>query len=126
MVRRSFFLISSNASVACPLGAKEDHISIQRVMRNLGRFIMPAEMISLRSVNPYEVITDVQLQEAISKLTVLISCAQAVIDQPAGDMVPLQVRQFDAEKLKKYMDDLVFYMGEFQEEPLTYQKILMD
>lgn len=120
-----FALVTSTAAQTCPLGAKEDHMTIQRVMRNLGRFIMPAEMISLRSVNVYEVITDQQLEEAIAKLNLVISCAQAVIDQSTGDMVPMHARRFEAEKLKTYMDDLVFYMDEFQEELLTYQNLFI-
>lgn len=122
----SISVLISTWSVACPLGAKENHLTIQRIMRNFGRFIMPAEMISVRSQNKTEVITDAQLEDAILKLNHVVSCAQAVVDNPTGDLIPMAARLLPEKRKATYIEDLVFYMDEFKELVKEYQNLFIE
>jgi len=117
------FIFSGNILWACPLGAKEESLTVQRVMRNFGRFIMPAEMIAYRGQNKNEVITDAQLQEAIEKLSLVITCANAVLENPTGDVLPTAGRDLAEPEKSKYLDSYLFFMGEFKASVTDYQAI---
>lgn len=117
------FIISSHAISACPLGDREPKLTVQRVMRNFGRFIMPAEMIAYRGQNKYEVITDAQLQEAIEKLSLVISCANAVLENPTGDLIPFAGRSLAEPEKTEYLDSYLFFMDEFVASVTEYQSV---
>lgn len=73
------------ASMAiCPLGAKEDHLTVQRVMRNFGRFVGVADNVCVLALNSWrhEPIPDAKLTEAIDKLSMAIDCANDVLKDP--------------------------------------------
>lgn len=114
-------LILGAQAKACPLGVNEDHLTIQRVMRNFGRFIMPAESLVYRGQNKAEKITDAELEEAIMKLSLVISCANAVIESPAGDLIPTVARSLPAAQKAKYIEKLVYFMEEFKLSVTEYQ-----
>jgi hypothetical protein len=117
----AIFIFSLSALADCPLGEKEDHLTIQRVMRNFGRFIMPAENIAYRGQNKYDQVSDADLQEAIEKLSYVISCADAVIANPTGDLLPTVARSMTGDELKNYVDSLTFMMDEFKLSVTDYQ-----
>lgn len=117
------FLVSGNTVFACPLGAKEERLTIQRVMRNFGRFIMPAEMIAYRGQNKYEVITDAQLQEAIEKLSLVISCANAVLENPSEELIPIASQKLPEPEKSQYLDSYLFFMDEFKLSVTEYQAV---
>lgn len=116
-----FIVLFSLDIWSCPLGAKEDHLTVQRVMRNFGRFVMPAEMIAYRGQNKNEMISDVQLQEAIEKLSLVISCANAVLENPTGDLIPVVARDLSEPEKSKYLDSYLFFMDEFKASITDYQ-----
>ncbi len=116
------FLTSGYSVLAsCPLGAKEERLTTQRVMRNFGRFTMPAEMIAYRGQNKYEVITDAQLQEAIEKLSVVISCANAVLENPTNELIPTAGQKLPDPEKSEYLDSYLFFMDEFKASVTDYQ-----
>lgn len=117
------FLGSGYAAFACPLGAKEERLSFQRVMRNFGRFIMPAEMIAYRGQNKYEKITDSQLQEAIEKLSLVLSCANAVLENPMDELLPVASRSLTEPAKADYIDSYLFFMDEFKASVAEYQAV---
>lgn len=106
---------------ACPLGTNEEHLTIQRVMRNFGRFIVPAEMLVYRGQNKDDIITDSQLQEAIEKLSLVISCADAVLENPTGDMIPAAGQSLAGAAREEYMELFLFFMDEFKLRIVEYQ-----
>lgn len=99
---------------ACPIGEKEDHLTIQRVMRNLGRFLMPTELIIYSATNSQETISVTELQQAVEKLNLAESCTTEVISNPSGDLLPLSVQQMSEENRQEYIEELVFYMTELR------------
>lgn len=90
-------------------------------MRNFGRFILPAELITYRSQNKPESVTDAQLQEAIEKLSVIINCANAVLENPTGDLVSADVHDLPADDKANYLDSYTFFMDEFKLSIIDYQ-----
>lgn len=112
----------SVAAKACPLGAKEDHLTIQRVMMNFGKFVGQADHIALLGAKyPNETVTDADIADAINKLALAQTCAQAVIDKPEGDLLPSKVTFLDGDAKKEYIDDFVYFMTEFRDELIVYQ-----
>lgn len=112
-----------NTSWACPLGAKEDQLSFARVMRNFGRFIMPAELITHRGVNG-EKVTDDELKEAIEKLSLVIGCANILLENPdKEELLPRGARELSGAEKSKYLDSYFFYMEEFIASVTAYQAI---
>lgn len=113
------------ASMAdCPLGAKEDHLTIQRVMRNFGRFVMVADSVALNGVNPIEkpAIKDADISEAITKLGFAIDCSSEVLKNPTGDLLPSKLNLMTDEKEKaEIADDFVTFMGDFHDGLVEYQ-----
>lgn len=119
------FLVWGQSAFACPLGVKEEHLTFQRVMRNFGRFVMPAEMIAYRGQNKYEVITDTQLQEAIEKLSLVISCAHAVLENPTEVLIPAAGRKLVEPEKSEYLESYLFFMDEFKASVTDYQSVFI-
>lgn len=128
VVTLGLFLMTniSLAAATCPVGAKEERLTFQRVMRNFGRFTMPADMLALRGVNPNEKITDQEIQTAIEKLDVVVACAAAVIANPADDLLPASTRSLAGEKRQEYIDDLVYFLTDFRDGISDYRAMWSD
>jgi hypothetical protein len=117
-------LTSLSTYAQCPLGQGETTLSIHRVMRNFGRFIMEADMISLKGVNPNETVKDSEIQTAIVKLGYVIDCAQAVLDHPTGEILPDEASKLSGDALKEYIDDFLYFMTDFRDEVTQYRELL--
>lgn len=111
-------------SVVCPLGNKEDHLTIHRVMRNFGRFMNPADLLALKSEKDSESITDTEIQNAASKLQIVESCLQAVLDNPTGEMLPDKVSEMSEEEKQKYVPLFLKLMNDFKVEVITFRSQL--
>jgi len=114
------------ALAECPLGANEDHLTINRVMRNFGRFIMYADTISVKSLTPAEreYITDKDINEAISKLDLVVGCADEVLKNPTGDVLPGRLLLMTDEKEKaELVDDFVYFMTDFKDVVTEYREL---
>ncbi|MBS1972255.1 MAG: hypothetical protein JSU04_18260 [Bdellovibrionales bacterium] len=121
-----FMPLVSTADVACPLGAKEDHLTINRVMRNFGRFIMYADGVCVKAQNPWEKdhITDQEITEAIGKMDLVVACAEAVLKDPTGDVLPGKLLLMKDEKEKaELVDDYVYFMTDFKDAVIEYREL---
>jgi hypothetical protein len=120
----TFVLFFSTYALAdCPLGAKEDHLTIQRIMRNFGRFVTPADMVTIKGVNPAEKVSDAELTDAIENLGKVIDCAQAVLDHPEGDLLPAESRRLEGSARKDYLDDFLLFMTDFRDGLKEYREM---
>ncbi len=121
-----FIPLVSMAGVACPLGAKEDHLTVNRVMRNFGRFIMYADGVCIKAQNPWEKdhITDQEITVAIGKLDLVVVCAEAVLKDPTGDVLPSKLLLMKDEKEKaELVDDYIYFMTDFKDAVLEYREL---
>lgn len=117
---------SAKAMAECPLGQKETQLSIQRVMRNFGRFTLNADAISLKGLNPHDKVTDAELQVAIEKLGLAIDCAQAVLDNPTGSMLPDEATWLKDKAREDYISDFLYFMEDFRDKLVEYQQLFKD
>ncbi len=114
----------SLADVVCPLGKKEDHLTIHRVMLNFGKYTMDADSIALKDVTPQQDVTETQITTAIEKLKLAQACADAVIANPMGDMLPDAADGLPPVQRQKLIDDLLMFMQEFSDGLIDYQDAL--
>lgn len=124
-----FFSLSAMAGAAaeCPLGAKEDHLTIQRVMINFGKYVSDADAVAQKGLRPQETVTDAEIQAAADRLQIAIQCAEAVIQNPSGDLLPGPAFFMKEEAAKKeYIDDFVTFMGDFKDGLVDYRKVLLE
>lgn len=78
------------AKVPCPLGAKESELTLSRIMRNMGRYIGPAESVVLKGAAEPSAIDDSELQQAIKNLDVVVACTEAGMDIQNPSLLPLK------------------------------------
>lgn len=121
------FLPLVSMAAECPLGAKEDHLTIHRVMRNFGRFIMYADGVCVKSQNPWEKdhLQDEEITEAVGKLDQVVACAEAVLKNPTGDVLPGKLILMTDEKEKaELVDDYIYFMTDFKDAAIEYRDLL--
>jgi len=116
------FALFPLASQACPLGAKEDHLTVQRVMLNFGKYIGQADNIALIGAKyPNETVTDAQIADVVNKIGLAITCAEAVIANPTGDLLPSKTVFLEGDALKEYIEDYVYFMTDFRDAMIHYK-----
>lgn len=93
-------------------------------MRNLGRFLMPSEMVVLKGLNPAEKIKDTDILDAITKLDVAISCIDAVIASPTGDLLPTKAQGLEGAAKADYVERYVYYMDSFKTLMVEFREML--
>lgn len=120
------FLPIVSLAAECTLGAKEDHLTVNRVMRNFGRFIMYADSVCIKSQNNWEKdgVTDGEITEAIGKLDQVIECADQVLKNPTGDVLPGKLLIMKDEKEKQELvDDYIYFMTDFKDIVIEYRDL---
>lgn len=120
------FLPLVSMAAECTLGAKETHLTVNRVMRNFGRFIMYADGVCVKSRNTWErdSIKDSELTEALGKLDQVIECAEQVLRNPTGDVLPNKLLIMKDEKEKQELvDDYIYFMVDFKDAVIEYRDI---
>jgi len=119
------FLFLPLASMAtCPLGPKETHLNVHRLMRNFGRNTRDADYLCVKGKIPYETVTDNELSEAITKLGVVIECADEVLKDPTGEVLPGKLLIMTDEKEKaELVDDYVYFMTDFKDIVIEYREL---
>lgn len=112
----SLILASSFASAACPLGENETTLTVHRVMRNFGRYTSPAEDIAFKTTNPYsnEKVEDAEYTAAAASLDIAISCADAVLANPTGELLPDKSVFLEGKEKADYIDSYIYFMEEFK------------
>lgn len=107
-------LTSWAQAVECPLGASEDHLTIHRVMLNFGKFTREAGMIAVNGPQEPAKITDADFTKAMSDLVIAAACAEAVLQNPTGDLLPAKASQLQDEEQTKYIQGFLAVMSEFK------------
>lgn len=119
-----FLPLASGAQ--CPLGAKETHLTVQRLMRNFGSYTLKADSLCLEGVNRWErdSITEERFPEAIHKLDLAILCAEEVLKDPTGDVLPSKISFIKDEKeIAELVDDYIYFMTDFKDGLIEYREI---
>jgi hypothetical protein len=116
-------LLSLNSlAQTCPLGPKDEHLNIHRIMINYGKFVGQADHIALLGARyPNETVTDADITDVIDRLGSAIACAQAILDNPTGDMLPDKASFISGQELKDYIDDFLYFTTEFRDALVHYR-----
>lgn len=118
----NLIMVSQAGADTCPLGAREDHLTIQRVMINYGKYVGgPDHVVLLGARYPNETVTDADISNAISQLGLAIVCAQAILDNPTGDLLPGKASFLTGSELKEYVDDFIYFTNEFRDALAVYR-----
>lgn len=121
-----FLVIFPLAIEACPLSPKEDHLTISRVMRNFGRYSREAESLTLTGKDfPLDVKESI-LDKAINDLNIVVICAEAVINNPTGDLLPTAADDYTGIERENYILKFVNFMHEFKASTLHFQSLLIN
>lgn len=122
----SLILTSSLAS-ACPVGEKETTLNVHRVMRNFGRYMSPAEMVAFKATDPYgvEKVQDPEIVSAAAQLEIAISCADAVLANPTGELLPDKVVFLEGKAKADYIDSYIYFMEEFKTGLTEFREMLL-
>lgn len=116
-------ILISPIADACPLGKGEAQLTIARVMRNFGRFTVEADSNALKGINPHDKVTVGQIRKSIDDLGVAISCAQAVLEAPHGDLLPSCTKALTGKAFKDYVSTYLRLMKEFEVALAVYQDL---
>jgi hypothetical protein len=120
-----FLLATSAFAQTCPVGEKDDHLTIHRVMQNFGRFFSVAEMTVLRGMDPNDQVTANDLAISIDKLNLIISCAEAVLQDPTGDLLPDQASRLSRDERDEYISDFVYFMEDFRDNVSQFRDLFI-
>jgi hypothetical protein len=133
LIKNLFFIILLSTSfttwasdASCPIGKRDDHLKIQQVMMNFGKYIQEADGIAMKDKNPNQIVIDAQLTKAIDDLKIAQACADAVIANPSGDLLPDSARSLQGPQLEKLVSDLVMFMQQLSDGLTDYQLALTD
>lgn len=113
-------------SLVCPLGEKEDHLTIQRVMRNFGRYTRHPQFISLKGVQWPSDITDLDIEKAVADLDIVVACARAVVTKPEGDLLPTYFADLSAEERSLHMLKYLEWLRKFIIEVQLFQSMFRE
>jgi hypothetical protein len=117
-----FSAASARASESCPIGPKDDHLTVHQVMKNFGEYTLKADQIADLYSMPGPVVNDDQLNAAIADLKVAKACVEAVLANPTGDLLPDAAKFLAGTKREKLLNDYVSFMSEFRDELFYLQR----
>lgn len=116
------FVVNAADETTCPLGKNEDHLTIQRIMINYGKFVSDADHVAVYGARyPNEVLTDQDIEKAIKQLNLAINCAQAILNNPTGDLLPNKAHDLSGAEQEEYISDFLGFTEDFHEALTAYQ-----
>ena len=124
IILSSLILFSVSASLACPLGPKETELTISRVMRNFGRFIMPSEALVQKSKNDAGSITETDFTNAITGIEGAAECAFTVLSDKSGKLIPSRADEFQGDARTQYLQKFYAHMNDFYSGLLEEDQLL--
>lgn len=114
-------LISVNAA-ACPLGAHDDHLTLDQVMLNFGRFLNPADLAALKGHNRADTVSDADLAEAVSGIAAALDCADAVLGDKTGTLYPPKYFSLQGNARDAYLQLFLSDMDNFRQALAVYKR----
>jgi hypothetical protein len=110
-------------SSECPLGPREDALTLSRVMRNFGSFTLSADSVATLGESDPASIKESDLQTAITKLQLAQACAFAVVHDEAGTLLPLKAEDLKGAAREAYIKLFRDTMQDFLEGLQAYEAV---
>lgn len=121
----TFSSISVFAKI-CPLGAKEDTLTLARVMRNFGKAVRDADGLAVETKQWPEEGTTEKLLAASQPISMGIVCADELINNPTGDLLPKKLNELQGEMREQYLKHYIDALKKFRDGLVEYKRILED
>jgi hypothetical protein len=120
-----FFPFFANAA-DCPLGPRENALTLTRVMRNFGSFTLSADSVATLGQSDSGSIKEADLQTAVTKLQLAEACAFAVVHDDAGKLLPLKAEDLKGAARDAYIKLFHDTMQDFLEGLQAYEAVFRE
>ncbi|WP_413292724.1 hypothetical protein ACLSU7_14995 [Bdellovibrio sp. HCB185ZH] len=114
----------SLAQVTCPLRNGESELTINRVMRNFGKYTVDAETVARKIGDPWDKLTDKDIQVAVENLNIAIACADAVLVNPTEAVLPTKGSLMDEKAKAELKEYYLYFMDDFKTFLIEYRDLL--
>lgn len=111
-------VMAHSLAFACPKGPRDSELSLSSVMRNFGRFLLPAD--SLVSRGPKGA-GEKEFTAAIDGISLAMSCTDAVLHDPQGALWPTKAYGLPPAEREAYLKVFHDQMQGFAERLAAYQ-----
>ncbi|WP_413558639.1 hypothetical protein [Bdellovibrio sp. HCB209] len=111
--------------VTCPLRNGETELTINRVMRNYGKYFAEAETVARKIGDPWDKLTDQDIQKGIDGLNVAIACTDEVIAKPTDAVMPSKGALMDEKGRAELNEYYLYFMGDFRDALVEYRDLLV-
>lgn len=115
----------AQTTVTCPLRNGETELTINRVMRNFGKYFADAETIARKIGDPWDKVTDQDIQKGIDGLNISIACAEEVVAKPTDAVMPSKGSLMDDKARAELNEYYVYFMGDFKDALVEYRDLLV-
>ncbi len=115
-------LLTTTSALACPLGPNEEALSLSRVMKNFDKFSRLADSSVRKGLEDKTSVTDVELEQVVSNLEVVASCAVAVLTSESFDLLPAKAKRLTGQEQKDLIAKYLDYMSRFKAETILYSE----
>lgn len=115
-------LLAPTSASACPLGPGETELSLTRVMRNFGRYLMPADrMVQKALMGGGQDIPNAELENAIQSLGVVMGCVDGTLASRSEALWPRKARELSGEAREAYLRRFAIALRAFRAEVEDYR-----
>ena len=121
----AFAQTAQAAQAACPLGAKDDHLTLQRVMINFEKFTMAADSVVQKYQTP-DIVTDAQVIQAVQDLQIVDACADAVLHATSDELLPSGARKLTGAAREQYAAEFLQAMTALRSAIQDYAAALIN
>jgi hypothetical protein len=115
----------AQTAVTCPLRNGETELTINRVMRNFGKYTADAEAVARKIGDPWDKVTDKDIQAGIDGLNVSIACADQVVAKPTDAVMPSKGGLMDDKARAELNEYYIYFMGDFKDFLVEYRDLLV-
>ena len=111
------------ASPACPLGPKEETLTLARVMRNFGRYLNPADLAVFHGRGSPEAVPDSELRAVVDNLKLAESCARIASEDRGGTLYPSKADSLSGAARDAYLNLFWSRMRDFLAGLEEYERL---
>ncbi len=109
-------------SFACPLGPGETELTLSRVMRNFGRYLMPADlMVQKATMGGGQDVPNADLERSIRSLDVVLTCVDRSLTDRSEALLPRRARELQGEARAAYLRMYASRLRDFRATVVNYQ-----
>lgn len=105
---------------ACPLGAGEEKLTLQRVMRNFDKYTRLADSSVRRGSESASSVTDSEIEQVLSDFTVFNSCIDAVLTSNDMDLYPSKAKRLNGKEQEDFIAKYLDYMERLKVSATSY------